>query len=136
MGARGSTGHQQLRPDRRHRRIQWNTTRVPAYSCCTAKGGDRTDFAHADSPLKGQTFISEDTVQKIQYPDWDLRFCHEYEYDFALLNYLFAKFDLQAEFDCVLFMEKVPQVWGASWLFTPDASSLASSARAGKLETA
>jgi hypothetical protein len=71
------------------------------------------------------------SFQKIQYPQWDLRFCHEYDYDFALLNYLFREFDLQPEFDCVLFMEKVPQVWGASWLYTPDPSSMPASAQMG-----
>lgn len=60
------------------------------------------------------------SFQKIQYPDWDLRFCHRYEYDFSLLNYLFKEYHLEPEFDCVLFMEKVPQVWGGSWLYTPD----------------
>jgi hypothetical protein len=60
------------------------------------------------------------SFQKIQYPQWDLRFCHEYQYDFALLKHLFKAYDLQPEFDCVLFMEKVPQVWGSSWLYTPD----------------
>jgi hypothetical protein len=61
------------------------------------------------------------SFQKIQYPPWNLQFCHRYEYDFALLNYLFREYDLQPELDCVLFMEKVPQVWGGSWLYTPDA---------------
>ncbi len=76
------------------------------------------------------------SYQKIQYPPWDLRFCHEYEYDFSLLNYLFQEFDLQPELDCVLFMERVPQVWGASWLYTPDAASLPSSTQTRNLNTA
>ncbi len=61
------------------------------------------------------------SFQKIQYPDWDLQFCHEFEYKFPLLDYLFSTYDLCPEFDCVLFMEKVPQVWGSSWLYKPDA---------------
>lgn len=60
------------------------------------------------------------SFQKIEYPKWDLYFCHNYEADFSLLKYLFETYDLQPEFDCVLFMEKVPQVWGSSWLYTPD----------------
>jgi hypothetical protein len=60
------------------------------------------------------------SFQKIEFPKWDLYFCHNYQADFALLKYLFATYDLQPEFDCVLFMEKVPQVWGNSWLYTPD----------------
>lgn len=70
------------------------------------------------------------SFQKIQYPQWDLQFCHKYEYDFALLNYLFQEYRLQPEFDCVLFMEKVPQVWGGSWLYPPDASVTAASGQA------
>lgn len=58
----------------------------------------------------------------IRYPAWDLQFCHQADYDFSLLNYLFAAYDLQPEFDCVLFMEQVPQVWGSSWLYRPDAA--------------
>jgi len=60
------------------------------------------------------------SFQQIQYPKWDLKFCHHYEANFSLLQYLFSTYDLQPEFDCVLFMEKVPQVWGNSWLYTPD----------------
>ncbi|MCD8534898.1 MAG: DUF2071 domain-containing protein [Verrucomicrobia bacterium] len=60
------------------------------------------------------------SFQKIQYPDWDLQFCHEFEYKFSLLDYLFSTYDICPEFDCVLFMEKVPQVWGSTWLYKPD----------------
>ena len=48
------------------------------------------------------------SFQQIVYPKWNLQFCHQYEYDFALLDYLFSNFDLQPQLDCVLFMEKVP----------------------------
>ncbi len=65
------------------------------------------------------------SFQRIQYPKWDLRFCHRFDYDFSLLKYLFAAYDLQPEFDCVLFLEKVPQVWGSSWLYKPDESRIA-----------
>lgn len=75
------------------------------------------------------------SFQKIQYPPWDLRFCHKYEYDFGLLNYLFQEYDLKPELDCVLFMEKVPQVWGGSWLYTPDESPIAMPAQAEKSTT-
>jgi hypothetical protein len=57
------------------------------------------------------------SFQKIDYPPWDMYFCHEYSYDFALLNYLFEAFDLQADLDCVLFMQQTEQTWGSSWLY-------------------
>ncbi len=31
-------------------------------------------------------------------------FCHECSYEFPLIDYLCATFDLRAELDCVLFM--------------------------------
>jgi|GEM_PF-3497811 len=76
------------------------------------------------------------SYQKIQYPPWNLQFCHRYEYDFSLLNYLFQQYDLKPEFDCVLFMEKVPQVWGGSWLYTPDTPRSASPSTAETNRTA
>jgi hypothetical protein len=57
------------------------------------------------------------SYQKIDYPPWDLYFCHEYEYDFALIDYLRTAFGLELEFDCVLFMQNTRQTWGASWLY-------------------
>ena len=63
------------------------------------------------------------SFQHIVYPEWDIQFCHEYEYDFSLLNYLFEAFDLQAELDCVLYMEQVKQTWGTSWLYREQAVS-------------
>ena len=44
------------------------------------------------------------SFQKIDYPPWDMYFCHEYRYDFPLMDYVYATFGLEAEFDCVLFM--------------------------------
>jgi hypothetical protein len=57
------------------------------------------------------------SFQKIDYPPWDMYFCHEYSYDFPLIDYLCEAFGLRAELDCVLFMQKTRQTWGASWLY-------------------
>lgn len=70
------------------------------------------------------------SFQRIEYPTWDLYFCTRFEHEFALTEYLFEAYDLKAEFDCTLFMEKVPQVWGSSWLYTPDAVSVSPRAQA------
>jgi hypothetical protein len=57
------------------------------------------------------------SFQRIDYPPWDLYFCHEYSYEFPLIDYLCESFGLAAELDCVLFMQKTRQTWGASWLY-------------------
>jgi hypothetical protein len=56
------------------------------------------------------------SYQKIDYPPWDMYFCHEYRYDFPLMDYLNETFGLQPELDCVLFMKNTAQTWGTSWL--------------------
>lgn len=60
------------------------------------------------------------SFQKIDYPPWDMYFCHEYEYSFPLIEYLTATFDLDLTFDCVLFMRDTKQVWGSSWMYRND----------------
>jgi hypothetical protein len=57
------------------------------------------------------------SFQKIDYPPWDMYFCHEFSYDFPLVQFLGAAFDLRAELDCVLFMQNTKQTWGTSWLY-------------------
>jgi len=57
------------------------------------------------------------SFQKIDYPPWDMYFCHEYGYDFPLVDYVSATFGLDAELDCVLFMQNTRQTWGTSWLY-------------------
>jgi hypothetical protein len=59
------------------------------------------------------------SFQKIDYPPWDMYFCHECSYEFPLIDYLCHTFDLQAELDCVLFMQNTKQTWGTSWLYRP-----------------
>lgn len=57
------------------------------------------------------------SFQKIDYPPWDMYFCHDCTYQFPLIDYLRETFDLQAEFDCILFMQNTKQTWGTSWLY-------------------
>jgi hypothetical protein len=57
------------------------------------------------------------SFQKIDYPPWDMYFCHEHSYQFPLIDYLCETFDLRAELDCVLFMQNTKQTWGTSWLY-------------------
>jgi hypothetical protein len=57
------------------------------------------------------------SFQKIDYPPWDMYFCHDYNYNFSLMNYIFESFDLRPKLDCVLFMQNTRQTWGTSWLY-------------------
>ena len=57
------------------------------------------------------------SFQKIDYPPWDMYFCHEYSYEFPLMDYVYETFGLRAELDCVLFMQNTEQTWGTSWLY-------------------
>jgi hypothetical protein len=57
------------------------------------------------------------SFQKIDYPPWDMYFCHDYSYEFPLMDYVNQTFGLQPELDCVLFMQNTKQTWGASWLY-------------------
>jgi hypothetical protein len=58
------------------------------------------------------------SFQKIDYPPWDMYFCHEYRYDFPLMDYVNETFGLRPELDCVLFMQNTRQTWGSSWLYS------------------
>ena len=57
------------------------------------------------------------SFQKIDYPPWDMYFCHDYGYEFPLMDYVCETFGLRAELDCVLFMQNTEQTWGTSWLY-------------------
>ncbi len=59
------------------------------------------------------------SFQKIDYPEWDMYFCHNASYEFPLLNHLIDSFDIAAELDCILFMQNTPQTWCSSWLYAP-----------------
>lgn len=63
------------------------------------------------------------SFQKIDYPQWDLYFCHDYDYTFPLMNYVAKSYGLDLELDCVLFMQNTRQTWGASWLYRNPADS-------------
>ena len=61
------------------------------------------------------------SYQQIDYPEWDMYFCHDAEYEFPLMNYLTDTFKIDAQLDCILFMENTPQTWGSSWLYANSA---------------
>src|SRR5262249_50752851 len=88
---------------------------------CFADIDEATDFVFQLDGSCGYSYPSNRlSFMQIEFPKWDLYFCGKSEYSFNLLNYLFDAYDLKPEFDCVLFMQKIPQVWGHSWLYKPD----------------
>lgn len=79
---------------------------------------EATEFLFNLDGSAGYAYASDQlSFQHIQYPPWDIQFCHAADYQFNLIDYLNDAYDLQMEFDCILFMEKIPQVWGTSWLY-------------------
>jgi hypothetical protein len=80
-------------------------------SFCAAAAGERFCTAFQKSVVFPRVlrfswagFSPSLSFQKIDYPPWDMYFCHECSYEFPLIDYLCATFDLRAELDCVLFM--------------------------------
>lgn len=59
------------------------------------------------------------SFQEIEYPDWDVSFCHEFSLDSALVDYLVESFDLDLTFDCTLYMADVDQTWKRARLYEP-----------------
>jgi len=82
---------------------------------------EATDFVLGLDGSCGYDFTSGRlSLQKIDFPEWDTRFCHEYKFEFSLLDFLFKEYELDAVLDHALFMENVAQTWGTSWLYEPD----------------
>jgi hypothetical protein len=79
---------------------------------------EATDFVFNLDGSCGYSYEREMlSFQRIDYPTWDLYFCHDCDYTFPLMDYLSKSYGLALELDCVLFMEKTRQTWGASWLY-------------------
>ena len=64
------------------------------------------------------------SFQPIEYPEWDISFCHRIEYDFPLITALAARFDLRLEYDSTVYMHDTPQVWCATRLYDEARSDL------------
>jgi hypothetical protein len=57
------------------------------------------------------------SFQPIEYPEWDISFCHAIEYRFPLVDALVKEFDLHLEYDSTVYMHDTPQVWCATRLY-------------------
>jgi hypothetical protein len=79
---------------------------------------DATDFVFNLDGSCGYNFAKEKlSFQRIDYPEWDMYFCHDCSYDFPLLDHLVESLKIEAVFDSVLFMQNTRQTWCSSWMY-------------------
>jgi hypothetical protein len=64
------------------------------------------------------------SFQPIEYPEWDISFCHEIDFRFPLIDALAERFDLHLETDSTVYMHDTPQVWCATRLYDEARSDL------------
>jgi hypothetical protein len=64
------------------------------------------------------------SFQPIEYPDWDISFCHRIEYRFPLIEALVERFRLHLTYDSTVYMHDTPQVWCATRLYDEARSDL------------
>ena len=64
------------------------------------------------------------SFQPIEYPEWDISFCHAIDFDFPLIDALAERFDLHLETDSTVYMHDTPQVWCATRLYDAERSDL------------
>lgn len=64
------------------------------------------------------------SFQPIEYPEWDISFCHDIEFRFPLIDALAERFDLHLELDSTVYMHDTPQVWCATRLYDAERSDL------------
>lgn len=90
---------------------------------------DATDFVFNLDGSCGYSFaIDKLSFQRIDYPKWDMYFCHACTYNFPLLDHLVESLGIDAAFDSVLFMQNTRQTWRSSWLYPNLATQLGRSA--------
>ncbi|PSQ46126.1 hypothetical protein BRD15_10115 [Halobacteriales archaeon SW_6_65_15] len=81
---------------------------------------EATEFVLELDGSCGYNFAQEKlSFQEIEYPDWDVSFCHDFSLDSALVDYLAESYDLDLTFDCTLYMADVDQTWKRAWLYEP-----------------
>ena len=79
---------------------------------------EATDFVFELDGSCGYDFATDRlSFQEIEYPEWDISFCHAFEQRFALIEHLDRAFELDLRFDCTLFMQNVRQVWKSARLY-------------------
>lgn len=81
---------------------------------------EATDFVLELDGSCGYNFARNQlSFQDIDYPNWDVSFCHEFSLDSSLIDYLVESHDIDLTLDCALYMGDVDQTWKRSWLYDP-----------------
>jgi hypothetical protein len=85
---------------------------------------EATDFVLELDGSCGYNFGQDKlSFQDIEYPDWDVSFCHDFSLESSLIDYLVESYDLDLAFDCALYMADVDQTWKRSWLYEPEGTA-------------
>jgi hypothetical protein len=80
---------------------------------------DATEFVFNLDGSCGYDFARDKlSFQKIDYPKWDMSFCHNCTFHFPLLDHVVQSLGIDAEFDSVLFMQNTQQTWCSTWLYS------------------
>ncbi len=81
---------------------------------------EATDFVLELDGSCGYNFARNQlSFQDIDYPNWDVSFCHEFSLDSSLIDYLVESYDIDLTLDCALYMGDVDQTWKRAWLYDP-----------------
>lgn len=84
---------------------------------------DATEFVFNLDGSCGYSFAKDKlSFQRIDYPEWNMYFCHGCTYNFPLMAYLLESLEVDAVFDSVLFMQNTRQTWRSSWLYPNNAT--------------
>jgi len=84
---------------------------------------DATEFVFNLDGSCGYNFAKVKlSFQSIDYPEWDMYFCHGCTYRFPLLEHLVESLKIDAVCDSVLFMQSTRQTWCSSWLYPTNAA--------------
>ncbi len=99
-------------------------SKKPPATSCFANVAAATDFLFELDGSCGYDYATDRlSFQEIEYPEWDLSFCHVFRARFPLIEHLERWYDLDLEFDCALFMQNVRQVWRSAWLYPAPAAA-------------
>lgn len=98
------------------------TYTAPAGSLFADSGAARDFLFQLDGSCGYQWSSKRLSFQTIEYPEWDISFCHDVHWELPLVEAVAREFELRLEYDSTVYMHDTPQVWGATRLFRADGS--------------
>lgn len=95
-----------------------SVSKTPPESTIFSDIQEATDFVFNLDGSCGYSFANDKlSFSTIDYPEWDMYFCHRCDFAFPLLDQVIASLRIDAKFDSVLFMRDTRQTWRSSWLY-------------------